>query len=764
MKIFKFLQTLLLIIIINTNLYPQAPETQWSKSFMNATPNSDMEVIETNNGDFLFVGQAEQGSGDVVLVKTDSNGDTLWTKYYGASEKDYGNAIIQAHDGGFLVLGSTNSYGNGITNLWLIKTDSVGEMEWEKIIGESNFNRGQDLCYSGDTSYVLVGSTSAIGMGSSDVWLLKIDLSGNILWQKTYGTTGSDAGISVKPSFDGGFIISANRYAENASGTEAWIIKTNVTGDSLWSRTFKDSDFSFGSPITKGEEDGFFVLYKNYYPGFGDVALIKLDSTGNIIWDKYFYNGGNGYSISQLDNKEIVFCGYSYDIESQGVIYKTDSFGDTIWTKTFNDAASFYSLKQSIDKGYILLGLSNSKFNLVKILSEEINCDFIADTINGQIPLQVQFSDLSSSFTTNWQWDFENNGIFDSYEQNPIHTYFEADTYSVRLIVSNGFISDTLIKEDYISTYFDTFPNLYKIEDIPHDQGGWVKVQFARSAYDTDSLIVAKTSSTEFYTIEIDDGSDWTAVNSTIAYGKSHYSVMVHTTKDSTSESDGLFDFRVIAGMDEGNYVSNVMTGYSVDNLEPGIPQGLMISVLNGNTIKLTWDTSRDADFNFFNVYRTTDGVFDPLTSDPYFQTIDTTFIDKQVEGEQTYYYSISALDFSGNESDFSEIVSEKITSIDYNDLEIPTEFFINQNYPNPFNPTTVIIYGIPRTVQVRLTIYDLLGNEIIALINSKQVAGIYNVTWNGIDKTGKKVSSGFYLYKLEAGNHIQVKKMLLIK
>ena len=112
------------------------------------------------------------------------------------------------------------------------------------------------------------------------------------------------------------------------------------------------------------------------------------------------------------------------------------------------------------------------------------------------------------------------------------------------------------------------------------DQGGWVKVQFAGSAHDTDSLIFPKVTSAELYTVEIDDGSVWTAAATTAAYGKTYYLVLVPTTKDSTTESDGLINFRIIAAMNEGNFVSQEMMGYSVDNLVPAVPTGIIASLL----------------------------------------------------------------------------------------------------------------------------------------------------------------------------------------
>ncbi len=440
----------------------------------------------------------------------------------------------------------------------------------------------------------------------------------------------------------------------------------------------------------------------------------------------------------------------SFDFVINDSVLAGVEYGRGLWGDYNNDSYLDALIFGQTNDGYIL-EIYENKSSLV--------ADFVASKTSGNIPFTTMFRDSSLSSTNAWQWDFENDGIIDSYSQHPTHTYFEADSFSVKLIVSNNVYSDTLIKENYIVTYIDTIPNLYSIKDIPNDQGGWVKVNFVRSAYDDDSLIMAKTLSSELYTVEIDDGSGWTAATSTVAYGKTIYYVLVPTTKDSSSESSGLINFRVIAGLDEGNFVSDTLSGYSVDNLKPSIPSGLMATIQD-SMIELSWESNLETDLQYYSLYRSNDGSpFDRIA-----QTTDTVYADSQIELNKRYSYALTAIDHSGNESDFSNIVSVLVTHVNGKSSTVSTEYYLAQNYHNPFNSQTTIKYGVEAAGHVKIVIYDLLGRIVKEIVNEYQNSGHYEVIWNSKNKYNQEVSSGIYYYRIQTVGFDKIKKMLLIK
>ncbi len=400
-----------------------------------------------------------------------------------------------------------------------------------------------------------------------------------------------------------------------------------------------------------------------------------------------------------------------------------------------------------------------NEYEVVQLFNEEnyLSANFIAFPLEGVDSLSTQFTDMSLSLDSNtiinsWAWDFDGDGIIDSEERNPKWTFKNTGLFTVKLIVSDSLTMDTEVKENYISVLSGN-PLISKVTDVLNDQGRWVKVNYSRSGHDTDSLLLGKTLSTEFYTIEIDDGSGWTAAATSSAYGKSNYSVLVPTTIDSTSESNGIIYFRVIATMEEGTFVSQIDSGYSVDNLKPFIPSGLAASLTSDSMVKIEWQSNNETDFQFYTIYKKTDNIFEELK-----QTIDTVFIDSDVLVGKSYSYAITATDHSGNESNPSENIDITVTSLEEESLT-PATYYLSQNYPNPFNPETTIKYGLKKTGIVKINVYDVLGNKVVTLLEGRKQAGIHTISFSGL-----YLSTGVYYYYIQAGNFTATRKMLLIK
>jgi PKD repeat protein len=470
--------------------------------------------------------------------------------------------------------------------------------------------------------------------------------------------------------------------------------------------------------------------------------------------------------VKNSNNMDIFIDGINdggyYHGNGDGLYYSKNGDGN-IGRKdqSFVDGApSFFD--GTIDEVYYYNRILNNN-EIQYLYSGVISANFVADTTTGMAPFTVQFTDASSTLDSvkqinSWKWDFDNDGVIDSEIQNPEWTFLEYGIYTVKLMVSDSINQDIEIKENYIAVFSEN-PVIYSVIDIPNDQGGWVKLNFLGSSYDTDSLILAKTFSPEIYTVELLDANDWTAATSTLAYGKSIYSVLVPTLRDSTSDNDGLINFRVIAGMEEGNYVSNIMPGYSVDNLHPSTPQDLSGYLTPEKHAILAWDSVPDEDFKYFIIFRRTIGsLFEEVAS-----TIDTIYIDDTVVVDNSYQYSLKAVDNSGNESDFSNIIEITITDIIRNSTT-PAQYYLSQNFPNPFNPQTIIEYGLLRQSEVKITIYDILGHKLVELVESTKNPGHHQVVWNGTNNSGQFVSSGIYFYKLETDNFNAMKKMLLIR
>jgi len=263
------------------------------------------------------------------------------------------------------------------------------------------------------------------------------------------------------------------------------------------------------------------------------------------------------------------------------------------------------------------------------------------------------------------------------------------------------------------------------------------------------------------YTIERLDGEQWVGLNSVGAYGSDTYVVEATTLSDSTSDDDALTTYRVIANMDEGNFESDPSSGYSIDNLSPGMVGGLDAFVSNG-IVNLSWEMSDENDLSHYNIYRGNSPDLNMDASSFIGEVEEPVFLDDVTEiGD--YYYIVTAVDVHENEGMPSEMVN--VSLLDLEDvLGLPEEYVLHQNYPNPFNPTTTLRYDLPEEGNVSIMIYDMMGREIRSLVRGNLPAGYHYVQWDGTNKTGSHVAAGVYIYVMQTKDARDLKKMILLK
>ena len=316
----------------------------------------------------------------------------------------------------------------------------------------------------------------------------------------------------------------------------------------------------------------------------------------------------------------------------------------------------------------------------------------------------------------------------------------------------------------YLSSSPPIKPRIMSVKDVPFDQGGYVYVNFVRSGYDArgESNIITE------YIIEMSNppdptGFSWIQLGTVQPLQNPLYSFIAETPNDSITNNSGTYYFRVTARTSDPNqyWRSNIIYGHSVDNLAP-LPVANFMSTLAGTNpaveVSLRWSSNTEADLKNYVLYRTDYPNADPDTLTPLTTVIDTTYLDTDPLSGASYYY-ISAQDIHNN---LSEPVSDSVGVVVSADIEaeiIPTEFALYQNYPNPFNPGTKIRYQLPVESKVIIKLYDILGSEVVTLLNEKKEPGVYEVDFNAAH-----LSSGTYIYRIVADGFVETKKMLLMK
>ncbi|MEO0127635.1 MAG: hypothetical protein ABIL44_07795 [candidate division WOR-3 bacterium] len=319
--------------------------TSVSQGYVNKSAYS---FIQLPNGGFASVGDIDSildlFPSQIYIVWFNANGDTVRSKVFGGDSLDIGYWIEITPDSNLIITGETKSYGSGCSDVWLVKMDFMGNIIWTKTFGGESYDIGRCVKTTPDNGFIIVGSTYSLGNGFSDIYLIKTDSLGNLLWQNTYGGSNYEYGYDVEVLANGYIIVGQTNSFDGHWDQDVYLIRTDSLGDTVWTKTFDnnmDDDVGYSIAITS---DNGFVIAGYTTPevaGYMELWLIKTDTAGNLLWTRTY--GGQdddcAYGIEKTDDNGYIITGYTCDTLFYRSLYliKTDSLCNVygIGEKTF---------------------------------------------------------------------------------------------------------------------------------------------------------------------------------------------------------------------------------------------------------------------------------------------------------------------------------------------------------------------------------------------------------------------------------------------
>ncbi len=414
----KYTVLTIALVLNMQRIMAQVPAIEWAKCFGGTDGEVGRCIRQTKDTGYIVLGNAgsanghvykNEGSEDCWIVKLDKFGDTVWTRVLGGSELEFGISVQQTYDDGFIVAAQSSSsngdFAGGRTgnyDCWIIKLDQSGKTQWKKQFGGTGNDVPRDILITEDSGYIVAGTSSSgngdiVGNhGSSDFWVLRLNKSGDIIWTKSYGGTGSDQAFSIYRKNNTGYLLAGQSDSKNGDvrgnhgKIDYWILEINNNGDTLWTKTLGGKEDDFGQSIQQ-TIDGGLVIGGASKSGNGDVTghhgdstradlwIVKLNSNREIEWqkslggthDEALYGTLLAFSMMQTPDGGNIIVSYTRsadgDITSNNGgsdvwLLKLTNSGSIEWQRSLGGTTTDYgySVLQTFDGSYVFSGMAGT--------------------------------------------------------------------------------------------------------------------------------------------------------------------------------------------------------------------------------------------------------------------------------------------------------------------------------------------------------------------------------------------------------------------
>jgi hypothetical protein len=350
----------------------------WSGTYGGAAADGFRSAIPTSDGGFVAAGYTYSygaGNVDVFVIKTDTSGDTLWTRAFGGPSLDYGYDVCETNDGAYVIAGYTMSFGAGDEDVYLLKLDSDGDVLWTRTYGGAGLDEARSVCFTSDGYIVAAGQTESFGSGVSDVYLLKVDADGDTLWTRTFGGAESDWAAKVCETVDGNYGMSGTSGSFNTT-RDAYMLKVSPSGVLVWEDNYGSNAMyreDYGVGVCVADDGGMAATGSRTNQDNSDpieLSFLRVDGTGDqMSYRKYFDPFvEHGSSICNTADGGYLICGVDKDVATHRndlFLVKRITGSGWVWDQTVGGAGSDWGSSivpiSSVD--YIVAGSTESSGN-----------------------------------------------------------------------------------------------------------------------------------------------------------------------------------------------------------------------------------------------------------------------------------------------------------------------------------------------------------------------------------------------------------------
>ena len=465
--IFVILAVVSLILILGIIPIQKAshgPSLEWIHSIGRNRYDSATDHIQTHDNGYAIVGSTTSlgpRGKNIFLVKTSHNGSIEWMKAYGGPKDDFGYAVLQTDDYGYLLAGASASFDIADDfDFLVIKTNNTGEVEWYKTYGDLFDDHATAAIHTTDKGYLICGITNSSSHGN-DILILNIDAYGEILWSKIYGGCGEEMIWDVNTTYDGGYIFTGSTTSNKSDDSDVWVVKIDGNGNHEWNATFGGDNDDSGQSIIQTTDKGYMICgeTKSYGMGHYDLFYIKTNQNGTLQWQRTY--GGkeedSGQAIVQTNDGGYLIGGYTEQVLSYDfLLVKTDEQGYVYWKTnySFGNDEKARSVLLTNDSNYTIAGSSQNKhgYNIVFLKTNNSNMSVhnrypVADAgddataLRGeQVLLDGSGIDIDGSIAM-YRWDVDGDGIYEYQSTTSgqyTHIYEEPGIYHAYLEITDS--------------------------------------------------------------------------------------------------------------------------------------------------------------------------------------------------------------------------------------------------------------------------------------------------------------------------------------